>query len=220
GNHRQGSGAGAAQILVRRVEDDLVIGVAVDRGHDAAGDAEGIVEDLDDRCEAVGGAGGIGDDVVLRRVVLVVIDAEDDGDVLVAGRGRDDHLFDGRAEVGLGLGGVGEEAGRFDNDLGAYAGPVELGGIALGEDLDLFAVDGDEVIAMLDVVLEIAQDGVVFEQVGQGGRGSEVVYGYEFDFRIVESGAEDVASDAAEAVDAYLYCHDYGCSYRSLTVRW
>ena len=54
-----------------------------------------------------------------------------------------------RAEVGLGLGGVGEEAGRFDDDLGAYAGPVELGRVALGEDLDLFAVDGDEVVAVL-----------------------------------------------------------------------
>ncbi len=117
------------------------------------GDAEGVVENLDDGREAVGGAGGVGDDVVLRRVVLVLVDAEDDGDVLVAGRGGDDDLLDGAAEVGLGLGGVGEEAGGFDDDLGAYAGPVELGGVALGEDLDLFAVDGDEVVAVLDVVL-------------------------------------------------------------------
>ncbi len=36
GNHRQGGGAGAAQVLVREVEDDLVVGVAVDGGHDAA----------------------------------------------------------------------------------------------------------------------------------------------------------------------------------------
>ena len=112
-----------------------------------------------------------------------------------------------RAEVGLGLFGVGEEAGGLDDDLGADGGPVELGGVALGEDLDLLAVDGDEVLAVGDLVLEVAEDGVVLEQVGEGGGGGEVVDGDEFDVRVAECGAEDVAPDAAEAVDAYLYCH-------------
>src|ERR1700734_4440301 len=163
------------------VEDDLIVGVAVDRGHDARGDPEGIVENLDDRREAVGGAGGVGDDVVLGRVIFAFVDAENDGDVLVAGGGGDDDLLDGGAEVSLGLFGVGEEAGGFDDDLGAYAGPVELGGVALGEDLDLLAVDGDEVFAVGDFVFEIAEDGVVLEEVSQGGGGGEVVNGDEFD---------------------------------------
>ena len=149
---RERGGAGAAEVLVRRVEDDLVVGVAVDRGHDAGGDAEGVVQHLDDGREAVGGAARVGDDVVLGGVVLVFVDAEDDGDVLVGGRGGDDDLLDGAAEVGLGLFGVGEEAGGFDDDLGADGGPVELGGVALGEDLDLLAVDGDEVGAVGDLV--------------------------------------------------------------------
>ena len=118
-DHGEGSGAGAAEVLVGRVEDDLVVGVAVDSGHDAVGDAEGVVEDLDDGREAVGGAGSVGDDVVLGCVVLVVVDAEDEGDVLVGGGGGDDDLLDGRAEVGLGLFGVGEEAGGFNDDLRA-----------------------------------------------------------------------------------------------------
>jgi hypothetical protein len=42
GNHGEGGGAGAAQVLVRRVQDDLVVGVAVDGGHDAADDAAGL----------------------------------------------------------------------------------------------------------------------------------------------------------------------------------
>jgi hypothetical protein len=54
----------------------------------------------------------------------------------------------------------------------------------------------------------------------QGRRGGEVVYGDELNLRIAESGAEYIASNAAEAVNAYLYCHDYGCSYRSLAMRW
>ena len=183
GDHGESGGAGAAEVLVRRVEHDLVVGVAVDGGHDAADDAEGVVEHLDDRREAVGGAAGVGDDVVLGCVVLVVVDAEDDGDVLVAGRGGNDDLLDGGAEMRLGLGGVGEEAGGFDDDLGADGGPVQLGGVALGEDLDLLAIDGDEVRAVGDLVLQVAEDGVVLEQVRERGRGGDVVDGDDFDAR-------------------------------------
>ena len=83
----------------------------------------------------------------------------------------------------LALVGVGEEAGGFDDDLRADGGPVELGGVALGEDLELLAVDGDEVRAVGDLVLQVAQDGVVLEQVRERGRGGEVVDGDEFDAR-------------------------------------
>ena len=67
---------------------------------------------------------------------------------LVAGSGDDD-LLDGRAQVRLGLGAVGEVAGGFDDDLRADFRPGQLGGVALGPDLDLLAIDGDEVFAVL-----------------------------------------------------------------------
>ena len=52
--------------------------------------------------------------------VLVFVDAEHHGKVLVRGRSGDDDLLDGcHVEVGLGLGRVGEEAGRFNDDFGA-----------------------------------------------------------------------------------------------------
>ena len=107
----------------------------------------------------------------------------------------------------LGLVGVGEEAGGFDDDLRANGGPVELGRIALGEDLELLAVDGDEVRAVGDVVLEVAQDGVVLEQVRERGRRGDVVHGDDFNLGVANCSAEDVASDAAEAVNAYFYRH-------------
>ena len=116
-------------------------------------------------------------------------------------------FFTVRAEVGLGLVGVGEEAGGLDDDLRADGGPVELGGVALGEDLDGLAVDDDGVFGRGDFVLQVAEDGVVLEQVGERGGGGEVVDGDEFDVRVAERGAENVASDAAEAVDANLDCH-------------
>ena len=115
-------------------------------------------------------------------IVLVLVHAEDDGEVVIGGRSGDDDLLDRALEVGFGLGGVGEVAGGFDDDLGADGGPVELGGIALGEDLDLLAIDGDEVFAGGDVVVQVAEDGVVLEQVREScGRG-EIVDSDEFEF--------------------------------------
>src|SRR6185312_3407851 len=87
-DHVQRGGAGPAQVLVRAVLQVLVGGVRVDRGHQATLDAEGVVEDLGQRRQAVGGAGGVADDR-LRAVVLLVVDAHDDGQV-VTGRRRGD----------------------------------------------------------------------------------------------------------------------------------
>ena len=66
--------------------------------------------------------------VVLGGVVQVVVDAHHDRDVLVLGRRRDDDLLGAVVDVHLGLGGVGEEAGRLDDDVHAEVGPVRLAG--------------------------------------------------------------------------------------------
>jgi hypothetical protein len=50
------------------------------------------VEDLDDGGQAVRRARGVGDDVVLGRIVGLLVDAQDDGDVRVGGRRGDDDL--------------------------------------------------------------------------------------------------------------------------------
>jgi hypothetical protein len=103
-------------------------------GHDAGDEAGGFENDLDDRGEAVGGATGVGDDVVLGGVVFALVDAEDDGDVFVGGGSGDDDFLYGRAEVRLGLEGVGKMAGGLDDDLCADFCPGQLGGVALSPD--------------------------------------------------------------------------------------
>ena len=82
--------AAAFPVLLRGTVHRLLRGgVAVDRGHQTFLDAEAFLEkDVDDRRQAVRGATGVGNDVVLGRVVLLVVDAHDDGDVLALGRAR------------------------------------------------------------------------------------------------------------------------------------
>ena len=46
-------------------------------------------------------------------VVLLVVDAHDDGDVLALGRGGDDDLLRAGVDVALGLLGLGEQAGAI-----------------------------------------------------------------------------------------------------------
>ena len=103
------------------VEQALRVGVRVDRGQQAALDAEAVEQHLGDRRQAVGRARRVRDDGVLGGIEAVLVDAQDDGDVLVAGGRRDDDFLGAGVDVRFGLGGVGEEAGGLDDDLRARA---------------------------------------------------------------------------------------------------
>ncbi len=74
------------KILVGQVQDALVVGVGVDGGHQRLLDAEGIAENFGHRSNAVGGARGIGQDVVLLRVVLILVHPQDNGQIGALGR--------------------------------------------------------------------------------------------------------------------------------------
>jgi hypothetical protein len=101
----------------------------VDRVHEALLDPERVVQDLGEGGQAVGRAAGVADDVVLGRIVLVGVDAEDDGDVLILRRGADQDLLGTGGDVGLGLLGVGEDAGGLDDDVDAEVLPGQGGRI-------------------------------------------------------------------------------------------
>ena len=197
-------GPGAAQVLVREVEGLLVVRVRVDRRHEAALDPVRLVQDLGDRRDAVRRAGGVRDDVMLLRVVLAVVDAEDDREVRVGGRSGDDDLLGTRLEVLLRVGALREQAGRLDRDVDAEIRPGEVGRVALRDELDLVAVDGDRVVTRLDRDVEIAEDGVVLEQVRHRLRVADVVRGHDLEVAaVLELGAQEVPADAAEAVDPH-----------------
>ena len=55
----------------------------------------------------------------------------------------------------------------------------------------------------------IAENGVVLEQVGQCFRAGEIVHCNKFNFRIFQGGAKDIAPDAPETVDSNFYSHAF-----------
>ena len=73
---------------------------------------------------------------MLRGIVLVLIDTQDDGEVFVGGRRRDDHLLHRPAQMLACQLRLGELARRFDDHLRAHRLPIQLGRIFLREDLD------------------------------------------------------------------------------------
>ena len=187
---------------MRAVLQVLVCRVGVDGGHQATLDAEGVVDDLGQRAEAVGGAGCVGNDVVRRVVVQAVVHAHHDGDVFIRGGGGDQDLLGAGVDVLLRGSSLGEEAGGLDDDVNAELAPGQVGGIALGENLDDVAVDNNVAVLDLNGFLQAAADGVVLEQVGQRLGAGEVVDCNDLEVRaLCECCAEVVAADAAEAVD-------------------
>ena len=203
----QGGGASAAQVTVRRIQNALVTGVGVRGGHQTLDDTESVVENLDERREAVGRARRVGDDLV-GVLVLVGVDTEDVGrDVVTLGRGRDDNLLGARGQVLGGARGVDEDAGTFNDDVDAESLPRQLERVTGRHNLDGLAVDGDvRVVDDLDIRLERAEDGVVLDQVARLLHSARVVDGDDVEHGVGASvpASQEVAADAAETVDGNL----------------
>src|SRR5581483_225215 len=97
---------------------------------------------VDDRGQTVRGATGVRDNIVLGRIVLLVVDAHDDGDVFALGGRRDDDLARSGFQMAPSLGRLGEQAGRFNDVFHAKLFPGQGGRPFLdGEALDLVIVD-------------------------------------------------------------------------------
>lgn len=157
--------AATTPVLGGRAIDGLLGGrVGVDGRHEALGEAEVVMDDLCERGEAVGGAGGVGEDVDVWRVSFLVDAHDEHGGV--CGGGGDDDLLGAAFQVGIGLFGGGEDAGGLDDVFGAVLGPGDVGWVSLLVEMDGLAVDGQAMVADGDVALELAVCGVIFEHVG------------------------------------------------------
>ena len=195
---------------MRQVENLLVVGVAVHGRHEAVLEPEVIHHDLDDGNEAVGGAGGVRDDVVLGGIVLLVIHAHADRDVLTLGGRRNHDLFGAGGEVLRRAFLVRKAARAFEHELYAEILPGELLGFLDRRDLDRFAVHDQRIALRLDRAGKAFVDGVVLQQMGQRFGIGDVVDADELDLGLLRHGgrAQYVAADSSEPVDPYPHCHD------------
>jgi len=212
GNDVHRSGTGTAQVTVGGIEDALVTGVAVGGGHRAFDDAEGLIQDLDHRRHAVGGAAGVAEDVVVLVAVLIGVHAHHEGaDFVALTRGGQDHFLGAGLEVLAGTDVVVEDTGGFDDQIHAPLLPGEVGGVAVIEGLDRLAVDDDRVLGGGHLcITQGAKHRVVLEQVGVGVGVTGAVDADNLDAGIASAAqpaTHEVATDAAESVDRNLQGH-------------
>lgn len=158
------SGTATAPVLGGRTVDGLLSGsVGVDGGHETLNEAEVIVDDLGEGSKAVGGARGVGEDVDVGLVGLVVDAHDEHGGI--GGGGGDDDLLGTTLQVGRGLLGGGEDTGGLDDVFGTGLGPGDVGRVSLGVELDGLAGNVEARRGDVDVALEAAVLGVILEHV-------------------------------------------------------
>ena len=148
--------------------------------------------------------------VVVGRVVLVVIDAEHEGQVFTLGRGADDDLLGAGMDVQFGLLARGEDACALDDDIDAQVAPRQLARIAFGQHLDAVAVDDQIAVDDLDRAGELPVVAVILEEVGVGLHVGQVVDGNHVKLTTVlfKKGLVDLATDAAKTIDCNTRCHE------------
>ncbi len=132
-------GPGPAQVFVWEIQDTLVVGIRVDGNHHAPFNPEGLMEDQGGRGQTIGGAGGIGNDLMVFRLVLILVYPHHHGQIDFLGRGGNDHLFGPGLQMGLGLGTGGKQAGTLDHHFHADIVPGNGGGILRRRNLSLAA---------------------------------------------------------------------------------
>jgi len=211
GDLGEGGGAGAVEVAVQRIDQALVTGIGVHGEHVAPLDAESVVQHLDHRGEAVGGAGGVGDHRH-RRGQHLVVDAIDDGGVHPVGGGGDQHLARARGEQGGSAFALGEKPGAFERDIH----PLErhLGRIALGGDADrpvgaAAVADDERIVLHGDLAGEAAVHAVIAEEVGVGLDTAEIVDRHRLEVvaPAFDEGAQHQPSDPAKPVDGNFQRH-------------
>ena len=111
-------------------------------------------------------------------------------------------FFAPAVEVGARLVGVGEDAGRLEDDVDAEGAPGQGRRITLLEDLDLAPVDDQRVLGVVDRARVRSVGRVVLEQERVELRVDQVVDGDHLDLGgALDERLERLATDPAEAVD-------------------
>src|SRR6266487_1003486 len=186
-----------------------VVVVRVDGVHQAALDAECIIQDLGGWGQTVCCAGCVRDNGMFGWIVYIFVDTQHDREIFALGGSGDNYFFRAALQVCGGFAGIGEEAGGLDNDVGTKVRPGDLRGIALRDDLDFVPIDDQRVFGGRDLTRKTTVGGDVLQQVSICLRVCDVVNGNDFQFLRValDDRLQRLSSNTSKTIDAYAGCH-------------
>jgi len=213
GDDVAGSSTTVTPGLGRRTIDSLLGGSGgVDSGHETTDDAILVMDDLGKRSKAVGGARGVGDDLVLLGELGVVDTIDEHGCIL--GRSSDEDLLCTSVEVRLALLEGGEDTRGLDDPFNTTLTPLAVGRVLLSkaEDLVVLAIVVNDklVVLALDSAGETAVHGIILEHVCHGISLQEgIVESNELDgHATLDEDTSDETADTTETIDSDLGCHE------------
>ena len=215
GDQALATGAGPAQVALKGIHHHLGVGDIVEGGDRTVFDPEALVHHLHHRCQAVGGAGGGGDQPVDIWIVEMVVDAEHDvehlgaGDYTLHGAGHHHAVEAHRIEIGLQGFRRLELTAAFEHHLHPGLAPGHGGGVRLLA-IAHRGVGDDEALAVvlqtrirLSSLRPAAMHRIKRQQMGGGGGiTGRIIDVDQFNAGPPPEGTEDEAADAPEAVDA------------------
>src|SRR5262245_25078553 len=177
------------------------------RSEEHALDAEGAVDNGDDRSCTVSGDRAVGDDALLG-LELLVVDAHHHSDVrLVHRRDAQDNTFGAGVEVLLQLGAAAVARGRLDHHVDTQLVPLDVAGFAAGEHFYPPAISVQRPFADRYRIGKPPHDRIVLEQVLQVPVISDIAHRRYLDILSLVQDAEQVAADATEAHQTHLSSH-------------
>ncbi len=95
----EGCGTGPARLAMRAIHQILIVRVRVNSGHVAFFNTPVVMDNLGRRRQAISRTRGIGDNIVLIWIIVGIVHAENDGDILVGSGSADNDLFGTRLEM-------------------------------------------------------------------------------------------------------------------------
>lgn len=147
------SGSPVLSSLGRSINNKLVHGDGVDGGHETFSNSPVVVENLGNGGEAVGGARGVGDDVHVASVVLVVDSHHEHGGGISSGA-RNNSFLGSSLQMESGSVGLGEDTGGLADEVSTVLSPWDVGGAHLVGDSNEVSINGDTTFSGLDITLE------------------------------------------------------------------
>ena len=186
---------------MRSVKNALIVGIRMDRGHQTFFDAEGFVQYLGNRCQAVGGTGCIGDDCVFPVIIQVIVNPHNNRDILVGSRGRNDNLPGSSLNVQLGFIPGGKKAGRFQNYIDPVLFPLHFCGVPDCVNPDRLAIDDQAVSCMGNLAGEDAVNRVIFKKMRQGIGTGQIIDRNDINSFVPAHRFQYHSADPAETID-------------------
>ena len=201
--------AAAPVLLGGAVNGLLGTGGGVYGGHQTLHDTKVVIDDLCQRREAVGGAGGVGNDLHILGVGVLVNAHNKGGSLGILGRSGDDDLLGAALQMGFALLGGGKYAGGLYHIVGADLTPRNFSGVHQVKDLDGLAVDGELFVLDLHGALKATMNCIVLGHVNHvvAVDGGIVDCNHLVLFRLLHGGAEHQSADTTKAVNTDLDCH-------------